>query len=276
MFQTEVRYIPENLVAGVKAKIAALNKKAVKFGLQPMQLHVLGPAKLHKFPDRDPPFNVLSAVPMQVIGEAPVIAGWDVRAVLDFRMPGPPVVHAMGPMPGHYRQAGPSCDHCNAIRQRSKCVVIVKGGDFKQVGLSCLADYLRSPHAGDMVLLSAAAPESAQSALDEDDWMGGGGRRGDYGAYVDDVLLVAAHVIKHNGYVSRAQAEDKMTVPTSTLVDAMLAGEKVAGTPPPSEATPDTRKLAAGAKAYVLSEAFANDASDYAHNLRTMIKRGLI
>ena len=276
MFQTEVRYIPENLVAGVKAKIAALNKKAVKFGLQPMQLHVLGPAKLHKFTNRDPPFNVLSAVPMQVIGEAPVIAGWDVRAVLDFRMPGPPVVHAMGPMPGHYRQAGPSCDHCNAIRQRGKCAVIEKDDTFKQVGLSCLADYLRSPHAGDMVLLSASAPESAQSILDEDDWMGGGGGRGDYGAIVDDVLVVAAHVIKHKGYISRAKAEDAMTAPTSMLVDAVLAGESLPGMPPISNVTPDTRKLAAASKAYVLSEAFAGDQSDYAHNLRTMIKRGIV
>lgn len=133
-------------------------------------------------------------------------------------------------VPAHFRNADPEwCDHCRTRRYRTETFVvrrdIVLGGIeagpiYKQVGRSCLRDFLGYPSV-DTIIFSVLA--YLESLKDMEETMGGG----NYGVNLlyplSFVLGLTWDAIADYGWVSRAKAETtSLGESTSDVVKAWI------------------------------------------------------
>ena len=125
-------------------KINKLNRKAQKFGLPKMQYFV-EPSVRYTEPEDG---KVQAFVEVELFGEVPKINGWQLVARIEHNNDPdyPENVVAAAPgheVPAHYRTADSECNHCNHKRYRSNTYILINPeGEYKQVGSSCLVDYI--------------------------------------------------------------------------------------------------------------------------------------
>lgn len=101
-----------------------------------------------------------------------------------------------------------ACDHCGVNRTRRSVVVVeTESGERKQVGKSCVKDYL-----GNSLAVSWFAPADP---FEEFDGYGGYGTPLESTLYI---LTVAASVVRQRGWVSRGNAEYLGKTATADLV----------------------------------------------------------
>ena len=148
--------IPERNFGWLKEKVEKLNKKAEKLGVTPISITVVGEKVKEIVEAADSRSGQRSRMVMlrfltiEVVGEAPVLAGWKFIGTIQHVRDGAERVTILRAVPGlkipdEYRDADPEwCDQCKTSRMRNDTFVVesVETGEHKRIGRQCLRDFL--------------------------------------------------------------------------------------------------------------------------------------
>ncbi len=234
-------WMSEGKLARLKEKVEALNKKAAKIGMPPITLTTSGERFMQRVhseeyaPRSDSLMHFFRAEPMGYVlgkgetsagiikqfnvkmeGQPPKIAGWGFVASIDHTNKGNILrgVPGGGGVPAKYRTAKPVCEHCNQDRMRNNTFVLRHdSGETKQVGRTCLKDFLGHQSAEHMAGVAANTWEVFREA-GGDDFLGDGETRTHY-VETKTYLRHAAADIRQFGWTSRAAAEERGQVSTA-------------------------------------------------------------
>lgn len=212
----------------------------------------------------------------RIVGNAPKLAGWELAARLVLTATGERQINAVQGMalPARFRDTGVECDHCHMDRARRDVFVVhnVETGEYKQVGRTCLADFLG--HDPARLLLAFVSSGMIRDAFESE--LAGG-----FGQVTRDTvetLEYAAAVIRLEGWHSRGTAQSTGATATADVVATCLGGGETAArfrrfyAPSPSDS-----KLAMDSLEWVrgtLSQ--KDDTSDYEHNLIISVRHSEI
>lgn len=273
-----VRAVDSWAIGAVLVKIEKVNAKAAKLGVPAFTYEVSEP-RLVQVPQDDPlgirPPKYKEVVDITIHGEPVQVSGYRFLGRVDFE-DGMTLVNARPgeEIPVRYRSATTMCDHCAVNRQRA-CIFVFRrdgGEQHIQVGRSCLKDFMGHDPAA--VLWSTSLWATLRDGIDEECERGG---RPQHLARVEDVLAMAAAVVRHHGrFVSRAQANDSegRMVATSSLVfgqmnpPSPLPKDWVTITP-----TEDDVARAAEMQAWALETMVKPEQSDYEYNLTSLLQQ---
>lgn len=177
-----------------EAKIAKLNRRAVKLGCPETTYKVIGTETRFenergqevpdpalnvgiRWNDEEPVFTFLrTRMVVEMTGVAPSYDGWEFLGKIE-KLPTGNVLSAVPgkEIPVAYNSAEPACDHCKTRRSRKFTYIVAKGEEVKQVGHQCIRDFLghQSPEH------IAAMCELVLSMKDAGEEFGGWGGRSD-------------------------------------------------------------------------------------------------
>lgn len=220
---------------------------------------------------------------VEVTGTAPRLSGWEFVATLQHEDGGtilrsvPTVALDPSALAG-YRNAEPACDHCRVNRRRNDTFVVrrVENGALKQIGRSCLGDFLGHQDPA-WAARRAEFLVLARDAVEESMGWGGGGE------YVEDIAAYLAYVacaIQREGWLSRTKAREMDGRPaTADLAWNWMHPSK--NTHPADRVYPEEQHVEAANKALAwadahLSSAVEGSLTDYEHNLRVAIIGGTV
>ena len=157
--------IPEQNLKTLKERVEKLNKRCRRLGVPEIVLTEGAPE------DREQDLKVVRYIPVSIEGAAPIVGGYKFIAVLDHI---PEVGTVIRALPGEqigvgYRDAPPNCDHCQSNRKRKDTYLVRNEdtGDIKQVGSSCLKDFLGG-HASPEALAMGAETLATLNGLCEE------------------------------------------------------------------------------------------------------------
>ena len=282
--------IPESNLASMNAKVEKLNKRARRLGMAPIVVAEIGEEFVTRRKRIEDPFGgpaqveeiTIRFVTLTVTGQTPRIDGWDFAATVQHEEGGNLLRTCPGfdtLLPLRYRQADTQCEHCAKDRRRNDTYVLFNAetGTWKQVGRSCLADFLRttSPQAIAEWAEIIAALDSDISAYEDDfsDGEGGGGRKLYFG--VQRLLAQVRCIVRQDGWCSRGEARNSFIPKLATVDQALLwfnpkfvdqQREAVRDKYTPSAADDDDASAA-----IVWAQSLAADvANDYLWNIRVV------
>jgi len=246
-------------------RVRSLNKRAERLGLPAMGVvEVDRVAEIEK-DEFGWDIEVLYS-DVAVIGSSPVLAGWTLRARLEHLGDANVINSVPGtddePLPEHYRHVGPDCDHCRMDRRRRDTFVVRhEDGSYKQVGRTCIKDFLG--HANPLGVASWF--ESVQDLVDslENDSFDVPASPAQYP--VPAFAALAAAVIRTNGFISKRRAEEEMTASTADIMGAVLRGDIE-----DIKITDADQKMAADTAEWVENLEGRND---YEHNLKVIFSQ---
>lgn len=236
---TILKYKKDGLLEAVKK----FNKKAVKLGTSPMLVE-WGEEKTRSFYKDEVAevWGVLTVIHLQEVTvkyEIPKIAGWDLVCIFDYEhyevadnsdqtalavftntVPGKTV-------PFEYQDKKEiHCEHCghNRYRKKSYLVQHEETGEYKEVGSTCLKDFLG--HDPQNFLWFATA-ETRLADWDDEFGLGSFGS-GDPIAYdLLGILTLTSAMIKKYGWTSRTEAyDDNWKTATADMVIEYLNDKK--------------------------------------------------
>ena len=272
---TETFLIPQDNIAALEERIAKLNKRAEKIGVEPITV-TKGETQIESTDE-----GQREVVPVEVAGKAPIIDGWAFIATLEHDEDGT-VIRRIPTFREDefdltpYRTATPdNCDHCGYKRRRNDTYIVgfterqrmtdpQPVGTTKQVGSNCLKDFTghESPH------LIAKQMEMVRDLLDElrGGSYGEGGFVPRYSAV--DYLAFVAWVMRKDGWVSKRQAwEQGGTATAVRAADGFMRMSEFSQRPSEDD-------YALAAKTVEWAEALSEDDldNDYLWNLHTVLK----
>lgn len=119
-------------------------------------------------------------------------------------------------VPARYRNASPSCDHCKTNRNRKDTYLVVNDeGEWKQVGRSCLQDFVGGKDPADVVAMTSNLLRMIALVASESE--GGVGGRA-YGYELSQFLYMVARAMDfQGGFVSKGMARDRNLMSTADL-----------------------------------------------------------
>lgn len=207
--------IPQQNLKWLEAQVSKLAKRSYKLGLTPFKLKV-GPAYKVQTPTGG--INLYHEV--EIEGQAPVLPGWGLVGIINI-IEGQGILKLLPDviLPEVIRNANPAmCDHCNTQRVRNDTFLLQSedGRTLKQVGRTCLKDFLPGRHvspealawaANSLSVLAGAAHKATAISMDSQKH------------YVDllGFLTDVAAVMRLHGWVSRKDAYEKGGVATADL-----------------------------------------------------------
>lgn len=195
-------------------RIEQINKKAEKLGCPPVSYQVVG-YETRRVPEPvTGPTLFEKYVVVELEGETPKLQGWRFVAVLQHE-PAGNIVRALPgeEVPEEYRTAPRKCDHCGLIRQRKDTYVVRnEQGEYRQVGSSCLRDFL----GGDDPHQVAKWLQELHGFFAECESWGEPGEANWWS--IREYLGLVLAVIRQEGWISKARAEE--TGRTSTAEEA--------------------------------------------------------
>lgn len=170
---------------------------------------------------------------VRVAGSLPALSGWRLVAALEWKRGLEGAVEIVvrsapggGDLPPAYFAPGakPHCDHCATRRFRSTCYVLRgEDGSTRQVGASCLADFVRDPDAVKAAEFLASMCSMSAEAEDEENEEAGGFARGSRSALLAAFLAAAAACVRILGaYRTAKQAEADGKTSTARLAGLLL------------------------------------------------------
>lgn len=171
-------------------------------------------------------FSLRRFVLCTVEGSLPRVDGWAMAATIEHDEAGNILRTVPGveeSLPIKYRTASTLCEHCNTDRRRNDTYVLQReGGEWKQVGRNCLADFIRSTDAGAWADAAEmlAGLDAEISSYEEDGWDGMGGSGMLYFRAVELLTQVAA-CIRADGFCSRTEAKNSYMPKQSTADHAL-------------------------------------------------------
>ena len=222
-------WIPDSNLDKLLANLAKLAKRAGKLGSVPPTLveHervAVVSKKLDAFGDVVEVVSRYTVV--SVVGVAPVLAGWAFIATIESANIDGEALNVLSIVPGEtvpasYRTADASeCDHCKTIRSRNRVFVVRhEDGTHKQVGSTCIKDFLG--HADPATIVAYA---QLLASLDLSDYEDEDERSGGHSESSTDLLgflAKAAAFIRMNGWVSRARASNSYGAEHATADDVV-------------------------------------------------------
>jgi hypothetical protein len=147
--------------------------------------------------------------------------GWEFVAAVDHLETGALVRSKPGVELNGWRPEVSGCEHCGKVRRRSATYLVEhEDGTRKQVGSSCMTDFLGVKPAG---LWALGLDPLAES--EDDSWLAGGSYGGDVASENLEVIAVAlAATDGGRAYVSRSAAEWRGVASTSDAVRHQLLG----------------------------------------------------
>lgn len=246
--------------------VEKLNKRAAKLGINPL---VVSYGEAYEFttsvsnPESVFHGKKVNVTVIDVYASKPDVSfeGWFLKANIKHDLvTGLTLVFGGGEDAEKYRAVEPTrCDHCHVKHKRTKHFVIVKKGDEKVVGHSCLKDFVggNGIHNAETLWNYLADLETAlEGDLDEFEPTGGGSTWDNY-YDLESVLEVSDAEIEENGFVPAAGND-----PTKFAVLSKIAYHKKTGA---------AEKILADFAKYS-----AEDDSDFAGNLKALVEADLV
>jgi hypothetical protein len=132
-------------LSAAKAIVEKANKRAAKVGAPPVSLTVVREFEKNYSCDDVAFPHVVRYAEVEVDGETPKFAGWTFLATLDHSHETGTVVRSApdATIPERFWTAKPTCEHCQENRRRKDTYVVQHDdGTIKQVGSSCIQDFL--------------------------------------------------------------------------------------------------------------------------------------
>ncbi|TFG95673.1 hypothetical protein E4H12_12815, partial [Candidatus Thorarchaeota archaeon] len=206
----------------LQKKLDKLNKRATKNKLPAVRLEIVkeymkkvkGKSEIDG--DRERTYDV-PYYTVKIAGDAPAIKGYKFIATVEHQAGG----NIIRTVPGEegnktikdFYEAKPDyCDHCKKSRRRIDTFIIKeeKTGKLRQIGRNCLADFL--PGIDPKVLLAYFNGRDSVGRLagqaEEEMERKGGGRRGEQFVPLDELLTVAAALVREMGFMSSKKAQE--------------------------------------------------------------------
>lgn len=265
----ECTLVPEQNYKGFVKKFEKLQRKAERLGLDAPTFKERGTAEHTESRSDDGirsqrvrRYHVVTVTPAKVAFD-----GWSfVAAIQHLTLDDGQRANILAVAPAHqgrslplpqYRNAQPVCEHCNTARKRNDTYVIEhEDRGFKQVGRTCLRDYVGDAD-GTSILAYARFLAEFKRTVDEDSGWDSGSA---YSAYTcADVVPLLAHIIRTTGWISGKQAYDSYdVVSTRHVLTGTLAnlGSSAANVKQDAQdvvdaITDDDRDLGAAALAWI-------------------------
>lgn len=237
---TTTAFIPDFRLEELEATISKLNKRCEKLGLPLISVTRTGKQETREFEWVSAGFidgeftertrrSLVNAIEVTISGESPVLAGWEFAAKIETIEAGINIIKVSPKfeqtIPMGYRSCSKGCDHCNQERKRNETFVLFNASrnEFKQVGRSCIKDFLGHEN----IHFTA----DAASALY--DWTKvfdlSGAFEGTDGGKVKpvfrvlDVLTIASSLVSAHGYISLEKARNSSSYLNTTGQDTLEA-----------------------------------------------------
>jgi len=225
-------------------KVEKLNKRATRLNLPPIEIkEIERRVETRKKPDRtlDPTGELreyrdydIEIVYFTITGVAPKINGWRlVGRIMHVDEGIKLAVNIIKAVPGEtipekYREAAPTCEHCNSNRNRNDTFILqnAETGKYKQVGRNCLTDFLRSSNISDNINLVDEEGSLIQfiEANEEDDY-GFGGARFTPMVNIEKFVVYTMSASRLFGWVSKSKARIDNSRPTVDIIWNALFGK---------------------------------------------------
>jgi hypothetical protein len=233
--------------------------------------------------------RIVAFVPMTLTGDRPIVAGWEFAATVQ-HLDGANVLRRTPAFAGDdkevpetFRTRGPVCDHCESKRMRRDTYLLVsEAGEWKQVGSSCLVDFLghADPHqlAAYAELLASALTLCEGAGDDEEGgWgFGGGGPR------VFAVLEFLAHAaaeIREGGWTPKSAVPNCPSQSTAEMTLDRIAPTRAAKEQNPRDRSVNESDRAVAAATLEWAVGLADSGErlgDYLWNLHAVAKSGVV
>lgn len=201
--------IPASAQAAFVAALIKLNRRAARLGCEP--LTIVSAVETHveinsvKFP----------ALSIAIAGTTPTFAGWTFAASVEALDTGKNIFHGASDIPTQYASTGHACEHCNQNRKRNSSFILShEAGAYKQVGSTCINDFLGGNHLPVFNFLS-----NAREILSEFESFAN--------ATIDSVsvittLVASAATIREHGFVKKTGYDGEGARPTASRVESFL------------------------------------------------------
>lgn len=201
--------IPEAGFKWFKEKLEKLGKRAERLVGEKLFLTVVG---FHREEDKTSRFYNQKIMEVFVAFPEPKLNGWEFVAQIDHANEVGNVIRSLGDedLPEIYRTRGPECDHCEKNRRRRDSFIVyhAETGEYKQVGTSCLKDFLGHGDAekwAKVAQMIAGVGELARTSYNT----GHTGALQDLRWYnTEDFCAAAAQSILDRGWVSKKVARE--------------------------------------------------------------------
>ena len=266
--------IPQANYEKFEAALAKLSKKAIKLGGEaflpvPFSYEMVEIRK----------GEAIKVLHVLMDCTIPRIDGWEFIARID---------HANGEVgnlvralpgqivPDYYRNTGCLCEHCNVKRFRRDTFLLrqVDTGEIKQVGSSCLKDFLGGHDPVKLAKLAELLSYANECASGYTNYVGADRRYIDLNVFLQFVSL---DMRQRGFYVSRAVAKERGLETTSSRAMDMLYGSSSIYNDIDKQLTDDDRESAEAAIEW--AQNLGNDGrelSDYDHNIKVLAASGFI
>jgi hypothetical protein len=273
--------VPEANLPLLKARIEKLNKRAAKLGCPAIAVNILSEhevprTKYNPVTCENEVVSYRKYFELTVTGAAPKINGWEFVAVIQpsFDEEGKNLGNILRSVPGatsdvpaEYRKAESKCDHCHTDRRRNETFILrSESGDTKQVGRSCLRDFLG--HTAPEVYCSIAQMllDARDLASDsEGDDFGGGHVIDRFQA--EEILTLAACSIRLNGWRSNKTAREYGSLSTSAEVGNWIFTTQKDKWEKPLNPSDEDKATAKEVAEWLTGLASRTDLNDYLYSL---------
>ena len=295
--------IPKDNLKLVEEKVAKINGKAEKLQSAGLRIEIL-----EEFLEKYDGEAMIEMVKIQVIGAAPKLAGWTFIAKLDhFSLPGNVIIKAVpgATIPQEALDAihldsrqkdaalheinnlrssperiktlslrleeKPYCDHCHTYRRRNDTFIVQhESGAYKQVGRTCLKDFLGHSPEGLLRYLSQLNMFFTELEDHNSGWYKFRGWRNAYVYELKEALEISAAFIRTYGFVSKQKAT--MDNPSTASLVSGCFGYYTNATDKPDVKDCDIQE-AQEATDWVSRVEDKGD-NDYIFNLKRIVKAG--
>ncbi len=270
--------IPEANLCTLKAQIEKLQHRAQKMNVGEIAFEQVSYEDVPEIVANQPTGKVRRWYSVRITGTTPKFAGWSFLGTVEHAGEAGNIMRSVpgtGDLPHEYRDAEPTCDHCQLSRRRNETFILRHDdGTLKRVGRNCLRDFLG--HADPQQLAAFAemlmqAHEYGMTGEEDDEAFWSGSHVPERFDLVS-VLRTTAAVIRIDGWMSRKKAEEFMGTPTSHIVSNILTNPRF----PKREKYASTEADRADADATMAwAEGLVNQPglNDYMYNLSVLGKQ---
>jgi hypothetical protein len=214
--------IPHQNMSSLQAKFDKLQKKVLKLrakGVECADVSFTDTGIVREPQENGAPDKLFHVVTVQ--GPTPSINGWTFLATLQHTTDGNiigkvPTISTPEGFLNQYREVEPVCNHCNLSRRRNDTYLIRNDStnEVKQVGSSCLGDFLCCTSPESLAAIAEIIIEAGLAAQESE--FGQGGCEGK-GVPLDQYLPYVCAAIRLGGWISRTSARESGCVATADI-----------------------------------------------------------
>lgn len=272
--------------AQLEAKVAKLNKRARKIGCPEMEVKIVREwNKKEMVPDIS--FEIdgsmrwsgryIKMFEVELVGDPPKINGWEFIAALTHSPAGniirqtPLAIRQGLEIDKKYRNTASNCDHCQTNRKRHNTFVVrsIETGEVKQVGSSCLIDFLG--HSNPEVYFHHDKMLGEIDDLMKLDWDQPPGDFKDFPINLKIYLWHVSQFILDEGFLSRSKAWaegiEQYCCTADRAFENMFPPKIMPHDYKPKEITGEAKELTCKVIEWGKGLSTRDDKDDYLHNL---------